>query len=395
MLRLTIFSSLFLNVLTPTAFALESKFGGTPFQTGPFTLEVFAQPDNHKVLAVFAGNNAPHVEPQSLKVSVTLHCQSGKNESVALRWEGKDHEFAGTFDCPQPALGPMTVTVLDGKRVFRAYEPLVPPVPVPRYGGYVMVAGPYVFEVVPWSFGSVEVIPRDTLTFQSAEGLDVSVDVQTKELSQPLTVPMAWQSYRHRFGGKVNGKFFLRAGKIKLDVREKCAAGLRTFEGSVALTTPLSAAQMKGFQVSTGAYTVEIAPKQNGYVEAVVLDQTGNKPSATAIQLIVDALDDKGNVYPLAMNYYPTQGKYMGWLKARPENIVSYFAKVRAGDAVGADPYRTMYNITGRVRAKGIDGEFKNAQASPLHKHACQAKSTPKGTVNSDMEYERSGNDKK
>jgi len=247
-----------------------ARIGGTVITAGDYFVEVVPQRDG-KVEALVSDASGTVVEGSELTVQVKG--DDGESYPVRLRWDAEAGRYVGEVEANvELADGQVEVAVEKDGETSRGRADKLAVAPVPTHGGTVLVAGDYVAEVKPSMEEPGKVLayvqgPDGPLAGRA--GANVTVEVQGSD-GTPHELEMTWSPEAAVYVGALDGDVTVATGPMALDVAVQGVTRRSRVE-TVAVSRPTHG----GDVVVTGDYSVEVVPKEDGIVEAYVVDARG------------------------------------------------------------------------------------------------------------------------
>lgn len=330
-----------------------ASYGGSVVSVGGYCIELFPRPSG-LVEATARTGKGVIINPLSMEVAINMGTMHHGVVHVAMHWDPMERVFRGyapvgvTFRA-----GPVEVFVhAFGKTSYQRSDNIAL-MPFPSRGGFMISVGRYVFEIVPRVSGAIEVYPRDPLTTSRADLLALEVSIPTVPVQKNNSVRLHWDPDRNAFTATLLAPVRIVAGPLRMSINDQRVV----YTGNIAHIVPIYFRRIYETVVATNSYTVEMAYHKPGQLEAFVLDAKGAAPSHKHIQLIVNAIDRRGAVFPLAMVWDETQAHYSGRIDIPTNSIQTFYVKIRAGDASTKEPYEPMLRLIGYVDAAAIKTE--------------------------------------
>jgi hypothetical protein len=313
--------------------------GGAVVTADDHAVEVVAHADGAIDAAVMTAAGEAVASGEVSALEVTAQGEGEARHSVALAWDAPRGVFHGAVKAgARLASGPLEVSCAIGGKVHKGRLDMAVVLPRPSFGGHMLALGRYSAEVVPSVGGDIAVHVRDAAGAAIAANAGLNLALQVRAKAGALhEVALRWNEPRACFEGRLDAAAELAGGAIELTA----SAGELHATGGLDAVAVIAPPSLGGSVVATGDYSVEIAPRANGEIEAVVHDRAG-----AAVQGGVELsarVQAGGELRPVVLAWDPAslrfRGKLEGDFKLEPGPIdVSIVAegRLRAGSILAA-----------------------------------------------------------
>ncbi len=314
-------------------------FGGNCLKTRDYVIEVQIRPYG-KIKAWVRGRHDRNetIDFTRVLLNASLRSTDGAQNKVDLRWDPAKQLFVGYLPGKrQPAAGPLRMQ-LRYQNKTQSDSILASVTPHAAYGGMVIAAGPYVFEVIPYADGSIEAYRVDPGSAQDSSKLRTEVVVLSAE-NRPLLIPLNYSKKHQMFLGQAPVGERLGVGPVELAVQ---ATG-HDHQGSVVVAKPLASRTSTGWNVIVGPFTVTLAKVAPAKIIGVVRDRKDRRPSSATVALELDIHedeegDDVTQIYSVSMRWkaetsrfeadWPATLNKARWIKVKIQEVNVEYSRI-------------------------------------------------------------------
>jgi hypothetical protein len=375
---------------SPPSTASAPRMGGALVATGDYAVEVAASAEGAIDAAVTTATGAAVANSEIAALEVTAQGEGTARHTITLGWDAPRGMFRGMAKAgARLASGPLDVSCSAGGKVHKGRLDLAVVLPRPRFGGRMMVVGSHSAEVVPKVDGEIDVHLQNAAgaAVTADAGLELGLQVSGKAGAMHA-VGLRWDGARSCFKGKLEGGAELAAGPIELTAKAGELNALGRVE-AVALIAPPS---IGGSVIAAGDFSVEVAPRAEGQIEAIVRNSAG-----VAVEGGVELsarVQAGGELRPVTLTWDPAllrfRGKLEGDFKLEGGPLeISLIAdgKLRAGsimaavvlpaaklDADASLAANAKLDVKAKAKAKAELAAKLKAEAAAAQKAQAQAK---------------------
>ncbi len=188
-------------------------------------------------------------------------------------------------------------------------SPVVSPNPNdPQFGGTVVVAGPYIAEVLLRPNGWLEAfVARRASLARLPKDLELKLTVQTTR-RKSQEVQLNWDPLRRVFAGALSGGDKPTRGAVSMTLK---ASG-KSYRGANKDAAVVPAGHLGGVVVAAGSHTLEIRPHRNGFIEVIPRTSGVSAKHYEALKLTLGVRGRNGQPYVVQTRWHQGRARFVG-----------------------------------------------------------------------------------